>query len=186
MKHKAVVAIVGMPGSGKTIASHTLESLGLTRIRFGDITDEYLAQKGWEMTEKNERIIREGLRRKYGMAAYAALNIPRIERALKEGSVVLDGLYSWEEYRVLKKHFPKNMTVIALYSSPETRYRRLSERKERPLTVKEAQGRDRSEIENIGKAGPIAMADWTVVNEGKGIKALEKEIESLWRKIRRS
>jgi dephospho-CoA kinase len=33
------------------------------------------------------------------------------------------------------------------------------------LTYEEARGRDYAEIENIEKGGPIAMADFTVVND---------------------
>jgi len=32
------------------------------------------------------------------MAAYAKLNLPRIDETLQKSNVVLDGLYSWEEY----------------------------------------------------------------------------------------
>jgi hypothetical protein len=35
----------------------------------------------------------------------------------------------------------------------------------RPLTAGQASSRDRSEIENINKGGPIAMADFTIINE---------------------
>ena len=45
------------------------------------------------------------------------------------------------------------------------RYRRLSGRKNRPLTVAEAASRDKAEIENSAKGGPIAMADDTICNE---------------------
>ena len=38
-------------------------------------------------------------------------------------------------------------------------------RPERCLTREEAVSRDRAEIENTNKGGPIAMADFTVINE---------------------
>jgi dephospho-CoA kinase len=44
------------------------------------------------------------------------------------------------------------------------------------LTFEEAASRDKSEIENINKGGPIAMADFTIVNEAS-LKELEKETE---------
>ena len=79
--------------------------------------------------------------------------------------IVLDGLYSWEEYVLLKTYHKENIFVAAVYASPETRYRRLAARAVRPLTSDEAVTRDKSEIENINKGGPIAMADFTIVNE---------------------
>jgi dephospho-CoA kinase len=33
------------------------------------------------------------------------------------------------------------------------------------LTAEEAASRDKSELENLAKGGPIAMADFTIVNE---------------------
>ncbi len=186
MIRRIMVAFVGMPGAGKTVASRVREGKGCIKVRFGDLTDEHLVRRGLTRTEKNEKAVREGLRRTYGRAAYAVLNIPRIRRALAMADVVVDGLYSWEEYRVLKRRFRDVLHVVAIYAPPRTRYRRLERRAERPLTAAEAAGRDSSEIENIGKAGPIAMADWTIVNDGKGMRALEEEVERLWGRIKRS
>ena len=51
---------------------------------------------------------------------------------------------------------------------------RLSKRKIRPLTEEEARSRDISEIENLHKGGPIAMADFLVVNDGSEKEFLMK------------
>jgi dephospho-CoA kinase len=99
------------------------------------------------------------------MAAYAVLSRPRIDTALKSSHVVVDGLYSWEEYTYLKDHYGDDFIVIAVWASPQTRYKRLGSRKVRPLTPEAAAGRDRAEIENLNKGGPIVMADYTVLNE---------------------
>jgi dephospho-CoA kinase len=45
------------------------------------------------------------------------------------------------------------------------RYARLANRPERPLTAQEAELRDYAEIENIEKGGPIAIADYMLVND---------------------
>jgi len=42
------------------------------------------------------------------MAAYAILNLPAIDSALKKSNVVIDGLYSWEEYVTLKSIMATN------------------------------------------------------------------------------
>ncbi|MBN1644186.1 MAG: AAA family ATPase [Dehalococcoidales bacterium] len=160
-----VVAIVGMTGSGKSEVSHQFENSGYVRIRFGDITDEEVKKRGLPLNEANERQVREQLRKEHGMAVYAKLNLPRIDEALKKSNVVVDGLYSWEEYVLLKNHFGDKLSLIAVWASPRTRYARLSRRKVRPLTNKEATERDRTEIENINKGGPIAVADFTITNE---------------------
>jgi dephospho-CoA kinase len=99
------------------------------------------------------------------MAAYAILNLPRIDAALKTSDVVVDGLYSWEEYLHMKDYYADNLIVIAVCSPPLTRYARLGSREVRPLTVAGAASRDRAEIEKMNKGGPIAMADYAIINE---------------------
>jgi dephospho-CoA kinase len=42
------------------------------------------------------------------------------------------------------------------------------------LTLEEAVKRDRAELENINKGGPIAMADFTIINESS-LANLRKE-----------
>jgi dephospho-CoA kinase len=169
-----LVAIVGMTGAGKSEVARVFEEHDFRKVRFGDITDEELNNRGLEPNEENERSIREELRKKYGMAAYAKLSLPRIDSSLKSSNIVVDGLYSWEEYTLLKERYGKRLKVLAVWSSPATRHARLAHRAKRTLTLKEAASRDRSEIENINKGGPIAMADFTVVNENS-LEELKKE-----------
>ena len=160
-----VVALVGMPGAGKSEVARPFERKGFVSIRFGDVTDDEVGKRGMELNEENERTVRELLRQEHGMAAYAILNLPRIDVARKTSNVIIDGLYSWEEYVFLKDHLGEDMCLVAVWSSPATRYARLGRRKVRPLTPVEAAARDRAEIENINKGGPIAIADFVIINE---------------------
>jgi len=160
-----VVSIVGMAGSGKSEVARVFERNGFKRIRFGDITDEEIEKRGLELNEENERNVRQQLRKEHGMAAYAKLNLPKIDATLKSSDVVVDGLYSWEEYTLLKSRYGDDFHVVAVWASPETRYNRLLKRKVRPLTKEEAKSRDIAEVENTNKGGPIAMADFTIINE---------------------
>ncbi|MFH1032292.1 MAG: AAA family ATPase [Chloroflexota bacterium] len=178
-----IVSIVGMTGSGKTEVARLFEERGFTRIRFGDITDREVKKRGLELNEKNERRIRELLRQEHGMEAYAKLSQPEIDSTLKRSDVVIDGLYSWEEYLFLKSCYGKSFCVVAVWASPESRYDRLGARQIRPLTREEAASRDRAEIENINKGGPIAMADFTIINESS-LDNLKKEAERIISRIR--
>jgi len=171
-----VVAIVGMAGAGKSEVARVFEEHGFKKVRFGDITDEELKNEGLEANEENERYIRQQLRKKHGMAAYAKLNLHKIDSSLKSSNVVVDGLYSWEEYTLLKERYGERLSVLAVWASPATRHARLAHRAERPLTLEEAASRDKSEIENSNKGGPIAMADFTIVNEASlGVLKIETE-----------
>jgi len=178
-----VVAIVGMTGAGKSEAARVFEEHGFKKVRFGDITDEELNSRGLQPNEENERTIREELRKKHGMAAYARLSLPRIDGSLKASNVVVDGLYSWEEYTLLKERYGDKFSVLAVWSSPAARYARLARRAKRALTLKEAASRDSSEIENINKGGPIAMADFAILNEDS-LERLRRETERVLSSLR--
>ena len=168
-----VVCIVGMAGSGKSEVARVFESSGFARVRFGDITDEEVRRRGLKLDENNERFVREQLRREHGMAVYAKLSLPRIDSLLKSADVVVDGLYSWEEYTLLKNHYGDRFTVVAVWASPAMRHRRLARRPVRPLTTEEAVSRDIAEIEQTNKGGPIAMADFTIINDSS-LETLQK------------
>ena len=183
MNGMKVVAVVGMVGSGKSEVARLFNGKGFATVRFGDITDEAVKKQGLPLTEENERPARERIRKEHGMAAYAILSVPRIDAALKTASVVVDGLYSWEEYLYLKKHYGDIFIVVAVWSSPQDRYKRLGSRKIRPLTLQEAAGRDRAEIENLNKGGPICMADFTIMNQSS-MSDLKKQVERIVARLR--
>lgn len=180
MKH--LIALVGMAGSGKSEAGNFFKQKGIPVIRFGDVTDEGLREKGLALTEENEKPFREALRKELGMAAYAIKTEPKIKQLLETAdTVVLDGMYSWEEYLYLKNKFP-SMEVLCIYASPKVRYERLHTRSVRPLTAEEAADRDEAEITNLNKGGPIAMADYVIKNEGSEVD-LHSELETLVQKL---
>lgn len=178
------IAIVGMTGSGKSLASEYLKKKGFACVRFGQVVLDELKKNRMEINEKNEREVRERLRKEHGMAAMAVLNLSKFQKALEKKHLVGDGLYSWEEDEFLQEKFPEQLIILAIYASRKTRYHRLSSRKlskkdtkaiYRKLTPKEARSRDVASITNLHKGGPIAIADWTIINEGT--------IEELHRKI---
>ncbi len=163
---KKLLAIVGMCGSGKSIASDYLVENGWNKVYFGGVTMEKLKENNLEINPVNERMMREKLRKEYGMAAYAILLLPKIKASIMEKDTVLDGLYSWDEYKVLKDEFGDNLKVLAITADRDLRYSRLAVREFRPLTVNEANERDITEIENLAKGGPIAISDYYILNNG--------------------
>lgn len=164
---RKIIAILGLPGSGKTeVINHLMAKCNWPKVYFGEVTFDELKKRGLEINEKNERLVREDLRGKYGRLHYANKVIEKIEAIDENTNVLVESLYDWKEYLCFKEKFGKDFITIAVYASPKTRYARLNKRKERPLTPEEAQGRDYAQIENIFQAGPIAMADYTVDNNG--------------------
>ncbi|OGH21953.1 MAG: hypothetical protein A3D75_02910 [Candidatus Levybacteria bacterium RIFCSPHIGHO2_02_FULL_37_18] len=171
---KRVLAVVGMPGSGKSEAVEFFKNKGIPSVRFGDLTDQTLKNLNMERNEANEKLAREQLRKEKGMAVYAVFSKPKIGKLLStHNMVVLDGLYSWEEYRYLLKEF-KHLVLLAVYASPSIRYERLAKRLVRPLTVKESRKRDVAEIEYLNKGGPIALCDYLIRNETTKEKFYQK------------
>jgi dephospho-CoA kinase len=166
LRKDLIIAVVGMAGSGKSSACKYFKSKGYPVLRFGDETDQGLTAQGLALNQVNEQKYREELRQKLGMAAYAIKIEPRIREAFHPGveCIILDGLYSYEEYIYLKQKFP-GLKLLAIYSRPETRYQRLKNRPVRPLSETEAKARDLAELNNLNKAEPIALADYLVVNE---------------------
>ena len=138
-------------------------------------------KRGLPVSEENEKKVREELRKKHGMAAYAILSLPKIKSALTKGNVLIDGLYSWSEYVLLKKEFGDKLIIVAVHASPKTRAERLATRTIRPLSSEEVRARDYAEIEQLEKGGPIAMADVVFINEGK-LRGLHHQLAVLFEK----
>lgn len=182
-KGKQVFALVAMAGAGKSfVASYLRDQRRFPVIRFGDETDRGLAKAGLSLTEDNERTYRENVRKELGMAAYAIKMEPYIDKVLTQSDAVfLDGLYSWEEYLYLKKRY-QDIVLISIVSNRKIRYERLSRRDSRPLTNEEAYKRDVSEIEQLKKAGPIAIADYVIENNGT-IDELREKIDALLQQL---
>ncbi|MBL7021843.1 AAA family ATPase [Patescibacteria group bacterium] len=176
MKKNKLICIVGLTGSGKTEVANYFTEKNYYYVRFGQLTLDEVKKRGLEPTEENERPIREAFRKEHGPAAFAILNMPKFEEGLARGNVIGDGLYSWSEYKVLKEKFGDDLIIISIIASPKIRYARLTNRADkygddpkmihRSATLEAAKARDYAEIENIEKAGPIAMGDYTIINEG--------------------
>ena len=181
-----IICIVGITGCGKSEVADELVRQGYKFVRFGQITLDIVKERGLEPSEENERPIREEVRKQHGMGAFAVLNIPKFDKLLEEGNVVADGLYSWSEYKILKDHYKERMFVISVLAPPELRYERLANRtqvdenmRSRPATKEQARNRDFAEIENIEKGGPIAMADYNIINIGTKEELMKKTKEFL-------
>jgi dephospho-CoA kinase len=183
MEQKFLIALVGMPGSGKSEAAAHLQEKGIPFVRFGDLTEETAKQMGLPLTPENERLVREKLREEFGMAAFAIKAKPKIEALLKEHkTVALDGLYSWEEYKFLKEQFPE-LILIHIFAEPNVRYQRLASRKIRPFTVEESRERDTREIEKLNKGGPIAIADYQIENSSDHLTSFASSLDGLLNRL---
>ena len=163
---KKVIALVGMPGAGKSVCVDYLKDRGFPSVYFGGVVVDEVKRRYGESTEAYEKLVREEFRQQDGMAAIAKKIIPEIDGLLETNAVVIaDGLYSWAEYKLFKERWGNDAIIIAITAPRKLRHGRLAVRPVRPLTDDEAVSREYAEIENLEKGGPIANADYTIVND---------------------
>ncbi|MFH0956034.1 MAG: AAA family ATPase [Candidatus Falkowbacteria bacterium] len=185
MNNKKIIAIIGMVGSGKTaMVEYLIKKYGWPKVYLGQATFDRLKKEGLALNYTNERIIREKIRKESGMGAYAKLALLKVVKLLKTAKIVLiESLYSWDEYKIFKKKYDKNFLTIAVTASSVIRLKRLKTRPVRPIkTAIELLKRDWTEIEDTDKGGPIAVADYTIINDGSKEK-LHKNIDLIIKKI---
>lgn len=172
-----IIALIGMPGCGKSEAVKFFEKNGYKKVYFGEVVMDEIKRLGLEVNEENEKKTRENLRKDFGMAVMAIKSIDKINKFYETSNVVIESLYSWEEYKVLKQKYMDNFKLLCIFTTKDLRYKRLGNRPFRPLSRLQAESRDISEIENLNKGGPIAFTDYTVINDGT-LEELKKELNN--------
>ena len=180
-----ILAFVGLSGSGKSTAVNYFTEKSYPKVYFGGVILEAMEKAGIEINPQNEQKFREEYRARYGKDVVANKIVEQITETAKAGQhrIIADGLYTWTEYKILKKAFPGELILVAIVAPRRLRYHRLAQRPVRPFTNTEAYERDTTEIENLEKGGPIAIADHFISNEGSvedlysKLRVLEEELE---------
>lgn len=177
--HAKIIALVGLAGSGKSSAVEYLTEKGFPKIYFGGVIYKAMDEVGIEKTWDNQQQFREEIRRREGKDFVIKRVIKNIHDLINAGQnkIVLDGLYTWSEYKFLKHEFPGQVVVIAIVTPKYLRYQRMAKRIERPMQPHEVDQRDWSEIENLEKGGPIAIADYFIINDGS-LEQLHQKIDA--------
>ena len=178
--HAKIIALVGLAGSGKSSAVEYLTEKGFPKIYFGGVIYKAMNEAGIEKTWDNQQKFREEIRRREGKDFVIKRVIKNIHDLINAGQnkIVLDGLYTWSEYKFLKHEFPGQVVVIAIVTPKHLRYQRMIKRAERPMQPHEVDQRDWSEIENLEKGGPIAIADYFIINDGS-LEQLHQKIDAV-------
>ena len=170
MENVKILAIVGMSGSGKSVAVDYLTDKGYPKVYFGGMIYKEMEKRGIERTVdgESEKNFREMIRETEGKDWVVRQVIAETKDLISAGQkrIILDGVYSWTEYKTLKHEFPTCLTFIAVVVDKKLRYDRVAKRPERPFDGTAIRERDRSEIENLEKGGPIVAADYYILNNG--------------------
>ncbi len=143
-----------------------------------------MQEAGIDITWESQQTFREEIRQREGKDFVVKRIIKELHDLISAGqkTIIADGLYTWTEYKALKREFPGELTVVAILTPKHLRHHRLTLRPERPLTIEEANARDWAEIENLEKGGPIAMADYFVIND-RDETAFQQQLDALCREI---
>lgn len=179
-----VIGISGMPGSGKGVISNMAKDMGFVIIRMGDIVREEASIRGEDVGQTAV-----ALRKEHGRYVVAIKCVEKIEKDYAKNKYkypnriyMIEGIRSPHEVNIFNKKF-KKITVISVFSSPKTRFRRLKKRNrsDDSRSFKEFKKRDTRELK-FGIGNVIALSDTIIVNEGP-IWRYRKQIKKVLKQI---
>lgn len=186
MENVKILAIVGMSGSGKSVAVDYLTAQGYPKVYFGGMIYQEMAKRGIARTEdgESEKKFREMIRQTEGKDWVVRQVISEVKDLVAAGQkrIILDGVYSWTEYKTLKHEFPGCITFLAVVVDKQLRYDRVAKRPGRAFDQNAIKERDRSEIENLEKGGPIVAADYYILNNGT-IDDMHQDLRQILKQI---
>lgn len=186
MENVKILAIVGMSGSGKSVIVDYLTSKGYPKVYFGGMIYQEMEKRGIERTEdgESEKKFREMIRETEGKDWVVRQVIAETKNLIAAGQkrIILDGVYSWTEYCILKHEFPRALNFVAIVVDKKIRYERVANRPGRSFDAAAIRERDRSEIENLEKGGPIAAADYYILNNGS-IENSTDQLDEILKKV---
>lgn len=183
-----IVAVTGMPGSGKSCFARMLsKELNAKLIVMGDVVREEVKRRGLPLTVANIEGVATELRKMYGRGAVGL----KVAEMLKEAQgqyeyVVVDGVRSPEEITYLRA--VGDLCVVAVHAAPAIRFEReLRRAREGALTLDDLKFRDSKNLE-YGIGDVIAMADYMIINEsdaqelaGQAARLAKVIRDGLWR-----
>jgi dephospho-CoA kinase len=179
-----VIGITGPHGSGKTEVAKALSRFDVPCVRMGDVVWEEVRRRGQEITEANVARVASELREREGLEAIAKRCVPLIKsRGKNKRAVVVDGIRGAAEVNEFRRAFGQNFHLIAVRAGEQTRYSRIASRgrTDDADTREKFKEKDRREDE-WGLEEAIALADFTIVNEGT-LEELHRKAVEIYKKL---
>ncbi|MEA3559344.1 MAG: AAA family ATPase [Candidatus Thermoplasmatota archaeon] len=180
-----IIGVCGMPGSGKGEIAEVASNMGANVHSMGDVVRSYFTLHCTDRDPVETGIYADMERKKYGEDIWARRLIETIEHSLRPDTelVMIDGLRSTMEATLFKSRWEKHFIVLAVHSSPDIRFQRLSERGRGDDTKNRKKFRERDERElGWGLGEVIARADIMMVNE-KGKDTFHQRINDLFKHL---
>ena len=181
---KKVILLTGMPGSGKSIISSLARELGYTVYNMGDIVREEAEKRGINITSESLLKLARQLRDKKGEDIVAKIICNKIKKSKKSDFILIDGVRSLPELLYFKKKLKNNCVLIAIHSSPSTRFQRIKRRgrADDPKIWDEFVKKDLKELK-LGIGSVIALADIMIINE-ESLESFKKFIKNFLKRLK--
>jgi dephospho-CoA kinase len=161
-----IIALVGMPGSGKEEFVKVSNKQGYQVVRMGDVVREEVEKRGLELIDENIGSLSDKERRKSGMGIWAKRTLPHIKDEQAIDKLVIDGIRGDAELAIFREKYRDSMIVVGIHASPKTRFDRIVSRgrQDASYTWKDFSNRDQRELDwGIGNA--LALSDIMIINE---------------------
>ena len=160
-----VLVLCGPPGSGKGVVSRTASDRGMTVLSLGNEVRAEVAARGLDESPENVGKTAVSMREEYGEDIVVVRLLGRIEEALADTDVLIDGMRQPEEMESLKQHIP-NVMVLAVSASETVRLDWLSSRgRGEDGSIDDFSERERREW-GWGLDVLMSQADAIIINDG--------------------
>ena len=124
-----VLAVCGMPGSGKGEFAQVFMDAGIPVRSMGDMVREEVARRDLEVVPEVFGQVASDLRREFGEDVLAVRLTAAVDELLKEHPLVLiDGLRGTAEYAVFKSTWGEIFQSVAIHTDKELRFARMMAR----------------------------------------------------------
>ncbi len=156
-----ILAIVGLPGSGKTTAIEAIRDLGIV-VTMGDVVRNEAKRRNIEPSGNNLGKIAKELRENQGPGIIAKKCMDLIMKKKNE-VIIVDGIRSLVEVRIFRTNW--KFPIIAIIVDEKNRLKRLFNRfrSDDPKDLEELKERDRRELK-FGLDKVIEKADYNISN----------------------
>ena len=172
-----VVAFMGMPGAGKSVAVEVARERGAQVLRMGDAVWEEVRLRGLPMEAAVVGRVADEMRRSNGPDIWARRTLEAVDRGAR--LVVIDGLRSAAELGAFKAALGSDFVLVRIDCPDEARYARISSRGREDDTASRRAFEERDARElgwGLGKV--LAMADVAIDNAGT-VERLRAEVATL-------
>lgn len=180
-----VIAIVGLPGSGKSEAAAVARELDIPVVTMGDVVRAETEDRGLDPASDHGAVA-QAMREEDGLAAIAHRSLPIIEAELEDAEVVLvDGVRSDHEVAVFEEAFGEDFTLVAVTAPFDLREERIEDRGRDTAADEGGESlADRDERERgFGMDAAIEAADVAVENAGT-LESFRERIRDLLEEAR--